>query len=64
MKKEISVLYFGIVGSILLTGGTIADAITAGPTSYYPLLMVFGVLFLLVSLFLYFQSVTKEEVKK
>lgn len=64
MKKELGVLYFGLVGAILLAGGTIADAIAAGPTSYYPLVLGVGAAFLLVSLFMYFQLFAKEEVKK
>lgn len=64
MKRELGVLYFGLVGAILLAGGTIADAISAGPTSYYPLVMGVGATALLVSLFMYFQLFTKEELKK
>jgi hypothetical protein len=54
MKKELGILYFGLMGAILLAGGTIADAISGGSESFYPLLVIFGALFLVVSLAMYF----------
>jgi len=54
MKKELGILYFGLMGAILLAGGTIADALSGGSESFYPLLVIFGALFLVVSLAMYF----------
>lgn len=60
MKKELGILYFGIVGAILLAGGTIADALSGGSESFYPLLVIFGALFLVVSIAMYFYEDKKE----
>lgn len=53
MKKELRVLFFGIVGSILVSGGTIAIAIgaQANQLSYYPILVVLGGLMLIYAIF-------------
>ncbi len=53
MKKELRVLFFGIVGSILVSGGTIAIAIgaQANQLSYYPILVFLGGLMLIYAIF-------------
>lgn len=53
MKKELRILFFGIVGSILVSGGTIAIAIGAqtDDLSYYPILVFFGGVMLIYAVF-------------
>ncbi len=53
MKKEVRTLFFGIVGSILVSGGTIAIAIGAqtDQLSYYPVLVFFGGIMLIYAIF-------------
>ncbi len=53
MKKEMRILFLGIIGSILVSGGTIAIAIGAQTDnlSYYPILVFFGGILLLYAIF-------------
>jgi hypothetical protein len=53
MKKEMRILFLGIVGSILVSGGTIAIAIGAqnNDFSYYPVLVFFGGIMLIYAVF-------------
>jgi hypothetical protein len=53
MKKELRVLFFGIIGSILVSGGTIAIAIGAqvNQLSYYPILVFLGGIMLIYAIF-------------
>lgn len=53
MRKEIRILFLGIIGSILVSGGTIAIAIgaQANDLSYYPVLVIFGGILLTYAIF-------------
>lgn len=53
MTKEMRILFLGIIGSILVSGGTIAIAIGAQTDnlSYYPILVFFGGILLLYAIF-------------
>lgn len=53
MRKELRILFFGIVGSILVSGGTIAIAIGTlrDDYSYYPILVFFGGIMLIYAVF-------------
>lgn len=53
MKTELRIMFFGIVGSILVSGGTIAIAIGAqvNDYSYYPVLVFFGGIMLIYAIF-------------
>lgn len=53
MTKEMRILLLGIIGSILVSGGTIAIAIGAQTDnlSYYPILVFFGGILLLYAIF-------------
>lgn len=53
MRKEMRIMFLGIVGSILVSGGTIAIAISARVSdfSYYPVLVFFGGIMLVYAVF-------------
>ena len=53
MKKELRVFFLGLVGSILVSGGSIAIAIGSqvNNLSYYPVLVLFGGIMLIYAIF-------------
>ncbi len=53
MRKELRVLFLGLVGSILVSGGSIAIAIGSqvNNLSYFPVLVLFGGIMLIYAIF-------------
>lgn len=53
MKKELRIILYGILGAILVAGGTIAIAIAQQQDefSYYPILVFFGGILLIYAIF-------------
>lgn len=53
MRKELRVFFLGLVGSILVSGGSIAIAIGSqvNNLSYYPVLVLFGGIMLIYAIF-------------
>lgn len=53
MRKELRVFFLGLVGSILVAGGSIAIAIGSqvNNLSYYPVLVLFGGIMLIYAIF-------------
>lgn len=53
MRKELRVFFLGLVGSILVSGGSIAIAIGSqvNNLSYFPVLVLFGGIMLIYAIF-------------